>query len=192
MTTQDERDAEAARTHNNANCGDVLVHSFWRCQTPCIIDLRMTNTECRSYRSQDPEKPQESWRGEEGQTPWGLPRTKTALHPPCLFCGWNGRIRDKEGSRKMPCRTPCFQMEGRVQQDGRICSSVHGNCPYQHPPYTRHKRAANEHSPCLHFGRCCHDGMADMEWMVAAMATTSYSSRASSIKWALAEMLSAK
>ena len=56
MSTQDERDAEAARTHDNANRGDVLVHGFWRRQTPCVIDLRVTDTECRSYRNQDPEK----------------------------------------------------------------------------------------------------------------------------------------
>lgn len=41
---------------DNKNRGDVKVAGFWRRGTDCILDVRVTDTDSRSYRNQDPEK----------------------------------------------------------------------------------------------------------------------------------------
>ena len=47
---------ESMRTHGNENCGDVMVHGFWQRQVPCVFDMRITDTESRSYCSRAPAK----------------------------------------------------------------------------------------------------------------------------------------
>eukprot|EP00956_Cyclotella_meneghiniana_P030419 scaffold76449_cov22-Cyclotella_meneghiniana.AAC.1 len=57
-TAEDER---ADPTHApyvlaNENRGDIAVDGFWKHGRRCIFDVRMTDTECRTTRNQEPEK----------------------------------------------------------------------------------------------------------------------------------------
>ena len=57
-TTPDER---ADQTHapyvvDNENRGDVAVDGYWKKGRRCIFDIRITDTECRSTRNQEPSK----------------------------------------------------------------------------------------------------------------------------------------
>eukprot|EP00956_Cyclotella_meneghiniana_P042116 scaffold248361_cov42-Cyclotella_meneghiniana.AAC.1 len=57
-TAEDER---ADPTHSpyvaeNENRGDVAVEGFWKIGRQSIFDIRLTDTECRTTRNQDPEK----------------------------------------------------------------------------------------------------------------------------------------
>jgi hypothetical protein len=57
-TVEDER---ADPSHSpyaaaNENRGDIAVDGFWKSGRRCIFDVRITDTECRSTRNQDPTK----------------------------------------------------------------------------------------------------------------------------------------
>jgi hypothetical protein len=58
ITVEDER---ADPTHGlyvfeNENRGGVVVDGFWKHGRLCIFDVRITDTECRTTRNQDPDK----------------------------------------------------------------------------------------------------------------------------------------
>ena len=57
-TVEEER---ADQTHSpnvtsSKNRGDKGVHGFWKRGRLCIFDVRITDTECRTTRNQDPER----------------------------------------------------------------------------------------------------------------------------------------
>jgi hypothetical protein len=57
-TAEDERadPTHAPYVFENENRGDVAVDGFWKHGRRCIFDVRITDTECRTTRNQDPEK----------------------------------------------------------------------------------------------------------------------------------------
>ena len=57
-TAEDEREDPTHSPYEagNENRGDIAVDGFWKHGRQCIFDVRITDTECRSTRNQDPEK----------------------------------------------------------------------------------------------------------------------------------------
>lgn len=56
VTAAEERSGDGPYETLNENRGDVAVDGFWSNRRTCIFDIRLTDTECRTTRNQDPEK----------------------------------------------------------------------------------------------------------------------------------------
>lgn len=55
-TAAEERSGDGPYETLNENRGDVAVDGFWSNRRTYIFDIRLTDTECRTTRNQDPEK----------------------------------------------------------------------------------------------------------------------------------------
>jgi hypothetical protein len=53
--TQSQRKANA-KPASEDDRGDILLRGFWAHGTDCIVDVRVTDTDAKSYRHRDPKK----------------------------------------------------------------------------------------------------------------------------------------
>jgi hypothetical protein len=71
--------------------GDILLLGFWTCGTDCIVDVRVTNTDAKSYRHRDPVKVIAMQEKEKkGEVPRTLSQQQRHFTP--FVCSTNGLL----------------------------------------------------------------------------------------------------
>jgi hypothetical protein len=93
---EDDLTAPTDQTPPTGKCGDASAHGFWQCGHTAIFDVRITDTQSRSYQNNTTESTCAEGEGEEEPISPSMPRNAEGHHPFSLLCRWHRRERGEE------------------------------------------------------------------------------------------------